>query len=268
MTVFAARRGRYERPDRLVTSRLFKTVLCWISGVPVDVGTFFVVSRGDRRSDVHGPRAFASGRRPRAPHLARVPHPGRDPRDRVLQAPRRTRLLPGCVPGSGASAAPWRVAGPRLRAVPRPSSAPRRASPSGSTCESAPAGQAIARDALLATLITGVLSLAGPAACVRPDARLGSLSAVLHRPTDALANLWVIKTVVETGSPYASPALGAPFGAMFFDFPRSEVLFLLFYRAAGLVTANIRADPQRLLSCRVPAGAPGPRWPCFAASCT
>jgi hypothetical protein len=44
VTVFAARRGRYERPDRLVTSRLFKTVLCWISGVPVDVGTFFVVS--------------------------------------------------------------------------------------------------------------------------------------------------------------------------------------------------------------------------------
>ena len=43
-TVFAARRGRYERWDRLVTSRLFKTVLRMISGVPSDVGTFFVVS--------------------------------------------------------------------------------------------------------------------------------------------------------------------------------------------------------------------------------
>jgi polyisoprenyl-phosphate glycosyltransferase len=45
VTVFAARRGRYERPGRLVTSRLFKTVLRWISGVPAEVGTFFVISR-------------------------------------------------------------------------------------------------------------------------------------------------------------------------------------------------------------------------------
>ena len=45
VSVFAARRGRYERWDRLVTSRLFKTVLRWVSGVPADVGTFFVVSR-------------------------------------------------------------------------------------------------------------------------------------------------------------------------------------------------------------------------------
>jgi glycosyltransferase involved in cell wall biosynthesis len=45
VTVFAARRGRHERWDRLVTSRLFKTVLHWISGVPVDVGTFFVIGR-------------------------------------------------------------------------------------------------------------------------------------------------------------------------------------------------------------------------------
>jgi glycosyltransferase involved in cell wall biosynthesis len=44
VTVFAARRGCYERWDRLVTSRLFKSVLCWISGVPADVGTFFVIS--------------------------------------------------------------------------------------------------------------------------------------------------------------------------------------------------------------------------------
>jgi polyisoprenyl-phosphate glycosyltransferase len=44
VTVFAARRGRYERWDRLVTSRVFKAALRWISGVPPDVGTFFVVS--------------------------------------------------------------------------------------------------------------------------------------------------------------------------------------------------------------------------------
>jgi glycosyltransferase involved in cell wall biosynthesis len=44
VTVFARRRGRYERWDRLATSRLFKTALRWISGVPADVGTFFVIS--------------------------------------------------------------------------------------------------------------------------------------------------------------------------------------------------------------------------------
>lgn len=45
-TVFARRRGRYQRWDRLVTSRAFKTVLRWVSGVPEDVGTFFVVDAG------------------------------------------------------------------------------------------------------------------------------------------------------------------------------------------------------------------------------
>lgn len=42
-SVFASRRGRYERWDRMLTSRVFKTVLRWLSGVPEDVGTFFVV---------------------------------------------------------------------------------------------------------------------------------------------------------------------------------------------------------------------------------
>ena len=45
-TVFARRSGRYERWDRLATSRAFKTVLRWVSGVPEDVGTFFVVDAG------------------------------------------------------------------------------------------------------------------------------------------------------------------------------------------------------------------------------
>jgi hypothetical protein len=44
LTVFAQRRGRYERWDRRATSRLFKTALRWVFGVPSDVGTFFVVS--------------------------------------------------------------------------------------------------------------------------------------------------------------------------------------------------------------------------------
>ena len=42
-TVFARRRGRYEGWGRLATSRVFKTFLGWLSGVPADVGTFFVV---------------------------------------------------------------------------------------------------------------------------------------------------------------------------------------------------------------------------------
>ena len=57
--------------------------------------------------------------------------------------------------------------------------------------------------------------------------------------SDALANLCVIKTVIETGWANGSAALGAPFGATFLDFPRSEVAFLLFYRVAGMFTANI-----------------------------
>jgi polyisoprenyl-phosphate glycosyltransferase len=42
-TVFAQRSGRYERWDRLITSRVYKAVLRGISGVPENVGTFFVV---------------------------------------------------------------------------------------------------------------------------------------------------------------------------------------------------------------------------------
>jgi hypothetical protein len=45
-TVFASRQGRYERWDRMLTSRVFKTFLRLVSGVPEDVGTFFVVDAG------------------------------------------------------------------------------------------------------------------------------------------------------------------------------------------------------------------------------
>ena len=95
------------------------------------------------------------------------------------------------------------------------------------------------RAAVYAALITGVLCLAGPAVVFGPMHDWARYPLAYTHRGDALANLWVIKTVVETGSPYESRALGAPFGATFFDFPRSEILFLLFYRAAGLVTANI-----------------------------
>jgi phosphoglycerol transferase len=93
--------------------------------------------------------------------------------------------------------------------------------------------------AVCATLITGVLCLAGPWLAFGPMHDWARYPLSYTYRGDALANLWVIKTVMETGSPYASPALGAPFGASFFDFPRSEVFFLLFYRTAGLITSNV-----------------------------
>lgn len=43
--VFAGRRGRYESPLRLLTSRLFKTLLHLLSGVPADAGIFVALDR-------------------------------------------------------------------------------------------------------------------------------------------------------------------------------------------------------------------------------
>lgn len=56
--------------------------------------------------------------------------------------------------------------------------------------------------------------------------------------SDVLWNLFVVKTVMETGWYYQNPALGAPFGATFLDFAKPETLYLLFFSAAGLVTQN------------------------------
>jgi dolichol-phosphate mannosyltransferase len=41
--VFGRRRGRYQSRVRMATSRGFKTLLSWITGVPADVGTFLVM---------------------------------------------------------------------------------------------------------------------------------------------------------------------------------------------------------------------------------
>jgi glycosyltransferase involved in cell wall biosynthesis len=43
--VFAGRRGRYESTGRLVTSRVFKTLLRLASGVPRDAGMYIVMTR-------------------------------------------------------------------------------------------------------------------------------------------------------------------------------------------------------------------------------
>lgn len=44
--VFAARRGGYESPLRLVTSRIFKRFLGLLTGLPPDVGMFVLLDRG------------------------------------------------------------------------------------------------------------------------------------------------------------------------------------------------------------------------------
>ena len=97
VTVFARRCGRYERWDRLITSRVFKTVLRWIVE---RAGGRRHVLRGDAgscRGDVPVPGAMAAGRRARAPLFARVLHCERHachPADRCLRV-----LFPGPRPG-------------------------------------------------------------------------------------------------------------------------------------------------------------------------
>jgi glycosyltransferase involved in cell wall biosynthesis len=45
LTVFARRRGAYQSPGRMWTSRLFKSLLGWLLRMPADVGTFLVIPR-------------------------------------------------------------------------------------------------------------------------------------------------------------------------------------------------------------------------------
>lgn len=45
VTVFARRRGAYQSPGRMLTSRLFKSLLGWLLRMPADVGTYLVIPR-------------------------------------------------------------------------------------------------------------------------------------------------------------------------------------------------------------------------------
>ncbi len=58
--VFAGRRGRYESPARLLTSRLFKWLLHKASGVPPDAGLYVVLNREmvERLLAMRGPSPF------------------------------------------------------------------------------------------------------------------------------------------------------------------------------------------------------------------
>ena len=65
----------------------------------------------------------------------------------------------------------------------------------------------------------------------------------LHYPLvyngDGLWNLFVIKTVLETGWYGSNSHLGAPFSATFLDFSKPESLYLLMFRLAASVTDNV-----------------------------
>lgn len=65
------------------------------------------------------------------------------------------------------------------------------------------------------------------------------LSLPLAYDGDGLWNLFVVKTVLQTGWYASNPQLGAPFGADFLDFAKPEVLHLAFFRLAGGFTQNI-----------------------------
>ncbi len=58
--IFAGRDGRYESPGRLLTSRLFKTTLHLLCGVPRNAGAFVLMKRTmvERILSLHAPRPF------------------------------------------------------------------------------------------------------------------------------------------------------------------------------------------------------------------
>ena len=58
--VFAGRRGAYESAGRLRTSRMFKHVLHWLTGVPRDAGLYLLVSRRAARRIVAQARGRGS----------------------------------------------------------------------------------------------------------------------------------------------------------------------------------------------------------------
>ncbi len=58
--VFAGRRGRYETSSRLLTSKLYKSVLHLICGIPADAGIFMVLERSvvDNMLALYAPQPF------------------------------------------------------------------------------------------------------------------------------------------------------------------------------------------------------------------
>lgn len=59
-TVFAGRRGKYESGARLLSSRLFKTTLHFLTGLPADAGMFMLITKKmrERILTMQGPAPF------------------------------------------------------------------------------------------------------------------------------------------------------------------------------------------------------------------
>jgi phosphoglycerol transferase len=95
------------------------------------------------------------------------------------------------------------------------------------------------RDVVLAFTLSGLLSLLSIWIVFRPLSDWAAYPLAYTNTDDGLFNLYVIKTVIETGWYGSNPALGAPFGSEPFDFAKPETLHLLFYKIASLFTANV-----------------------------
>jgi phosphoglycerol transferase len=91
--------------------------------------------------------------------------------------------------------------------------------------------------AMGAYAFVGLLSVVALARVYRPIGQWMRYPLVYS--SDGLWNLFVIKTVVETGWYHSNAALGVPFGAEFLDFAKPETLFLLFFKVIGWFTGNI-----------------------------
>lgn len=90
---------------------------------------------------------------------------------------------------------------------------------------------------LMAAAVTVLLCLLLLAWIYRPASVW--LQYPLTYQSDGLWNLFIIKTVLQTGWYHSNPLLGAPFEANFLDFAKPETLYLVAYKIAGLFTENV-----------------------------
>jgi phosphoglycerol transferase len=92
---------------------------------------------------------------------------------------------------------------------------------------------------VLAAVLTAILSFAGLWLAFGDPRPWVRYPIVYTNGRDALWNLFLIKTVLDTGWAAANPFVGAPFGSTLYDFPRTEAIFLVAYRAGGFFTSNV-----------------------------
>lgn len=111
-----------------------------------------------------------------------------------------------------------------------------------------------ARVPVFAAVVVGLLCLLGLSLAFGPLDTWKDYP--LYYTGDGLWNLFVAKTIFETGWYFQNPWLGAPFGATFLDFPKPEVLYLAFFRVAGAFTK----DPAQACNVFYFLGFPAVGW--------